>query len=78
MRWMFSAVAALVVVGMLYGATGSWEACVGFLLLIAGFIVYQLRAAKQAPVHFCRGCGVTLDRNARECRTCGSASWGVR
>lgn len=78
LRGLFSVVAALVVVGMLYGATGSWEACAGFLVLIAGFIVYQLRSAKKAAVHVCRGCGETLDRNARECRSCGSASWEVR
>lgn len=77
LRWIFSAVAALVLVMMLYGATGSWEACVGFLVLIGGFIVYQLRPVKPSG-HYCRHCGAVLDRNARQCEACGGASWSVR
>lgn len=70
---------ALVLVVFLVGVTGSLMVSAGLLALFSVFLFWQLRRVKKpAPVHYCRHCGETLNRHARECRHCGGASWSAR
>lgn len=77
-QWWLIATAAVLAVLMLYYYTGSW---VAVALLFAGagaFLAYRTTRAGKQPSHLCVRCGATLNPNARQCNSCGSASWTIR
>jgi hypothetical protein len=75
-RWWLIATAAIVAVLMLYYYTGSWVIVVLFLAAAGALISFQGR--RKRPAHACLRCGAALNPNARQCDSCGSASWTVR
>ena len=68
--------AAILAILMLYYYTGSWLAVLVLFIALAAFIVFQKRPGKR-PSHSCVRCGAKLNPNARQCDSCGSASWTV-
>jgi hypothetical protein len=71
------ATAAILAVLTLYYYTDSWVIVVLFLAAAGALIAYQGRGG-QSSSHVCIRCGATLNPNARQCNSCGSASWTVR
>jgi len=68
-------VAGLLAVVFIYYETGSWIIVGLVAAAIAAFEIFRsLRRPKPASVQ-CLKCGASLNPNARECRSCGSASW---
>lgn len=70
------ATAAIVAILMLYYYTGSLPAVVLLFAALGAFIVYQSRS-RNRPSHQCVRCGAKLNPNARQCNSCGSASWTI-
>jgi len=79
-RWIAS-VAAVLTVLMLFYYVGSWWV-VGFLVAAGGaLVVFQAsrnRNRGNAAAAYCLNCGESLNRNARQCGSCGSIRWTVR
>ena len=75
-RWWLIATAAIVAVLMLYYYTDSWLIVVLFLAASGALLTFQGR--RKQPAHACMRCGAPLNPNARQCDSCGSASWTVR
>lgn len=73
----FIATAAILAILMLYYYTGSWVAVVLLFAALGAFVVYQSTRARNRPSHQCVRCGAKLNPNARQCNSCGSASWTV-
>ena len=74
-RWWFSAVAAMIAVLMLYYYTGSWIIVALFFAALGALVAYQATRVRRPPSHACVRCGAILNPNARQCDSCGSASW---
>ncbi len=77
-RWWLIATAAILAVLTLYYFTGSWVIVALFFALLAMLLGYQAKRTGKSRSHACVRCGAALNRNARECRSCGSASWTIR
>jgi ribosomal protein L37E len=75
-RWLIGTAAILAVL-TLYYYTGSWMIAALFLAAAGALIAYQGRRVKPSS-HACVRCGATLNPNARQCNSCGSASWTIR
>jgi ribosomal protein L40E len=71
------ATAAILAILMLYYYTGSWIAVMLLLAVLAAFIAYQVTRTRKLPAHVCVRCGAKLNPNARQCSSCGSASWTI-
>jgi hypothetical protein len=76
-QWWLIITAAVLAVLTLYYYTGSWVIVALFFAALGGFVAYQRRAGRP-PAHACLRCGAKLNPNARECSSCGSASWTIR
>jgi hypothetical protein len=77
-RWWLIGTAAMLAVLTLYYYTGSWIAVALFLGVAAALLAYQASRGAKAPSHACLRCGAKLNPNARQCNSCGSASWTIR
>jgi hypothetical protein len=77
-RWWLIATAAVLAVLTLYYYTGSWMIVALFLAAVAVLAGFQFRGGGRARSHACLRCGAELNPNARQCRSCGSASWTIR
>jgi hypothetical protein len=75
-KWLI-VTAAIVAVLMLYYYTGSWIVVVLFFAAGAGFLAYQKTRGGRQLSHACVRCGAKLNPNARQCDSCGSASWTI-
>lgn len=75
-HWLM-ATAAILAILMLYYYTGSWPAVVLLFAALAAFIIYQATQNAKRPSHQCLRCGAKLNPNARQCNSCGSASWTI-
>jgi hypothetical protein len=71
------ATAAILAILMLYYYTGSWLAVVLLFAAFGAFIAYQSMRSAKRPSHQCVRCGAKLNPNARQCNSCGSASWTI-
>jgi hypothetical protein len=75
-RWVIGLAAVLAVL-LLFYSTGT---LVGFGLCIGGIAVLlvsqSFRKGKSSSIR-CMKCGQKLNSNARQCDSCGSASWSV-
>jgi membrane protein implicated in regulation of membrane protease activity len=71
------ATAAILAVLMLYYYTGSWLAVLLLSAALAVLIAYQSKRSVRRPSHQCIRCGAKLNANARQCDSCGSASWTI-
>jgi ribosomal protein L40E len=74
-RWWLTITAAVVAVLMLYYYTGSWVIVTLFFAAFGVFVAYQTTRARKLASHVCSRCGAKLNPNARQCDSCGSASW---
>jgi len=70
--------AAVLAVLMLYYFTGSWVIVVLFFAALGVFVAYQKTRTGKTSSRVCIRCGAKLNPNARQCDSCGSASWTVR
>jgi len=77
-QWWLIVTAAVLAVLTLYYFTGSWIIVGLFFAALGGLVAFQRTRARKAALHVCLRCGAKLNPNARECRSCGSASWTVR
>ena len=77
-QWWLIGTAAILAVLTLYYYTGSWLIVALFLAAAGVLIAYQGKHRGKSAAHACLRCGATLNRNARHCESCGSASWTVR
>jgi hypothetical protein len=75
-KWLI-VTAAIVAVLMLYYYTGSWIVVALFFAAGAAFLAYQKTSGGRPPSHACVRCGAKLNPNARQCDSCGSASWTI-
>jgi hypothetical protein len=73
--WLIATAAVLAIL-MLYYYTGSWIAVVLLFAALGAFIAYQSSRSRK-PSHVCVRCGAKLNPNARQCNSCGSASWTI-
>jgi ribosomal protein L40E len=73
-RW-WAPVAGVVAAVFLYYETGSWIVVGLCAAILAGLVIYQSSLRRNV---LCLKCGAKLNPNARECKSCGSASWTVR
>jgi ribosomal protein L40E len=71
------ATAAILAILMMYYYTGSWPAVWLLLAALAAFIAYQATRSRKLSSHRCVRCGAKLNPNARQCDSCGSASWTI-
>src|SRR5580658_5764052 len=71
-QWLV-ATAAILAVLTLYYYTGSWIIAALFLAAAGALIGYQARRGGKQSSHACLRCGATLNPNARQCNSCGSA-----
>ena len=68
---------------MLY-ETGSWILTALCFAALAGLVIYQSSGrarhseSRRSAAKYCLKCGAELNPNARECRSCGSASWSFK
>jgi hypothetical protein len=76
-RWWLIATAAVVAVLTLYYYTGFWMIVVLFFAAFGLFATYQTTRARKRSSHACVRCGAELNPNARQCNSCGSASWTI-
>lgn len=82
-RWWAWVAGLLAVIFMLY-ETGSWILTGLCFAALAGLVIYHSSGrqrgsrGKTAAARYCLKCGEALNPNARECRTCGSASWSFK
>jgi hypothetical protein len=74
--WLIATAAVLAIL-MLYYYTGSWPAVLLLFLALAAFIAFQSKRPGGRPSHQCIRCGAKLNPNARQCDSCGSASWTI-
>jgi ribosomal protein L40E len=74
-RWWLIITAAVLAVLTLYYYTGSWLIVALFFAAFGVFVAYQKARTGKPSSHACLRCGAKLNPNARECRSCGSASW---
>jgi ribosomal protein L40E len=77
-RWWLIATAAVLAVVTLYYYTGSCLIVVLFFAALGAFVAYQTARARRPSSNVCLHCGATLNPNARQCNSCGSASWTIR
>ncbi len=77
-RWWLIVTAAVLAVLTLYYYTGSWVIVVLFFAAFGAFVAYQTTRTRKASSHACLRCGAKLNPNARQCSSCGSASWTIR
>jgi ribosomal protein L40E len=77
-QWWLIATAAVLAVLTLYYYTGSWVIVALFFVAFGTFVAYQTTRARKLPSHACLRCGAKLNSNARQCSSCGSASWTIR
>jgi ribosomal protein L40E len=77
-QWWLIITAAVLAVLTLYYYTGSWIIVALFFAVLGSFVAYQTARARKPPSHACIRCGAKLNPNARECASCGSASWTIR
>jgi hypothetical protein len=77
-RWWLIITAAVLAVLTLYYYTASWVVVVVFFAAFGPFVLYQTSRAPKALRYACVRCGAKLNPNARECNSCGSASWTIR
>ena len=77
-RWWLIITAAILAVLTLYYYTASWVVVVVFFAAFGTFVAYQTMRARKPPSYACVRCGAKLNPNARECNSCGSASWTIR
>jgi ribosomal protein L40E len=71
------ATAAFLAILMLYYYTGSWLAVVLLSAALAALVAFQSKRSGKSPSHVCVRCGAKLNPNARQCDSCGSASWTI-
>jgi hypothetical protein len=71
------ATAAILAILMLYYYTGSWAAVLLLFLALAAFIAFHAKRPGKRPSQQCIRCGAKLNPNARQCDSCGSASWTI-
>jgi ribosomal protein L40E len=76
-RWWLIATAAVLAVLTLYYYTGSWLVVIVFFAGFGILVAYQSTRARKQSSHACVRCGARLNPNARQCDSCGSASWTV-
>ena len=74
-KWWTIATAGVLALLTLYYYTGSWVMVVLFLAAIGVFVGFQSIRAAKTPSNVCLRCGERMNRNARQCSACGSASW---
>jgi hypothetical protein len=77
-KWWLIGTAAVLAVLTLYYYTDSWIIVALFLGAAGLLVTYQARRGGKASSHACVRCGATLNPNARQCNSCGSASWTIR
>jgi hypothetical protein len=80
-RWWLTAVAAAMAVLMVAGSIGlEAGACVAAAIGagVLGYRFYRARHPATGPVVYCLRCGETLAPTARQCKSCGSASWSMK
>jgi hypothetical protein len=77
-QWWLMATAAVGAVLMLYYYTGSWLIAMLFFAAFGALAAYHSTRAGKPSSHTCARCGAKLNPNARQCNSCGSASWTVR
>jgi ribosomal protein L40E len=77
-QWWLIATAAILAVLTLYYYTGSWEVVAIFLAAAGALVIFQASRKRKIPFNACVRCGARLNPNARQCDSCGSASWTVR
>ncbi|MGA3188348.1 MAG: hypothetical protein ABSF22_14680 [Bryobacteraceae bacterium] len=77
-QWWLIATAAVLAVLMLFYYTGSWLAVALFAAAGAALVAYQRTRTRKVLSNQCLRCGAKLNPNARQCDSCGSASWTVR
>jgi hypothetical protein len=78
-RGWLAAVAVLLAVLMVAGSIGLEAGVCLAAAAGAGVLGYRFLRARgpaRGPVVYCLRCGETLPSTARQCRSCGSASWG--
>jgi hypothetical protein len=80
-RWWLIGVAALLAILMVADSigleAGAWlAAAIGAGAL--GHRWYRARRGAPGPVVYCLRCGETLAPTARQCKSCGSASWSMK
>lgn len=76
--WWLIVTAALAVILTLYYYTDSWIVVTLFLAAAAIFMSYRAKRGGRQSLHACVRCGARLNPNARQCASCGSASWTIR
>jgi membrane protein implicated in regulation of membrane protease activity len=76
-QWWLIATAAVVAVLTLYCYTGSWIMVALFFAVLGALVAYQTTRWGRQSSHACTRCGAKLNRNARQCDSCGSASWTI-
>ena len=76
-RWWLIATAAVLAVLTLYYYTGSWPVVIVFFACFGIFVAFQSARGRKQSLHACVRCGARLNPNARQCDSCGSASWTV-
>jgi len=74
--WLIATAAVLAIL-TLYYYTGSWLAVVLLTAALAAFIAFQSKRSGKRASHVCIRCGARLNPNARQCDSCGSASWTI-
>jgi ribosomal protein L40E len=77
-QWWLIATAGVLAVLMLYYYTGSWMVVALSFAALGAFVVYQTTRARRPASHSCVRCGAEMNPNARQCKSCGSASWTIR
>jgi ribosomal protein L40E len=77
-QWWLIATAAVLAVLTLYYYTGSWVVVVLFFTAFGVFVAYQTMRSRKPSSHACVRCGAKLNPNARQCDSCGSATWTIR
>ncbi len=77
-RWWLITTAAVLAVLTLYYYTGSWFIVVLFFAAFGALVAYQTTRARRPSSNACLRCGARLNPNARQCNSCGSASWTSR
>jgi ribosomal protein L40E len=76
-RWWLIATAAVLAVLTLYYYTGSWVSVLLVFAALGTFVAYQTTRGRKPLSHACVRCGAKLNPNARQCSSCGSASWTI-
>ena len=78
-RWWPMALAALLAMLMLTGSIGLEGGVCLAAAAGAAFLCHRVyRRHARGPVVYCLRCGETLPSTARQCNSCGSASWSMK